>query len=80
MSPSEVFGIVVRVFGLGLLVSALWYLADGIAIGSGFVNEHRFDVRAFFVTGGLFLLLSLYFLRGAPYLVRFCYPLSRDSG
>ncbi len=73
MTPIKVFGVVVRSVGLVLLVYSVWYLLYGAATILGMEGtQHDWRV-AYFVSGGLFLSLSLYLLRGARHLVRFCY-------
>ena len=74
MKPSEAFALIVRVFGLGLLIYAVWVLAYGIAFGFGLMEERSLGIGPYFLSGVVFLLLSIYLLRGAPHLVRFSYP------
>ena len=77
MTPKDIFGIVVRSLGLPLLVYAFWYLAYGFAILAG-MQEHGPGYRTgYFISGFLCLAISLYFLRGAPLLLRFSYPEKR---
>lgn len=79
MKPVQIFGIIVRAFGLGLAVYAIWYLTYGISIVLG-LPEQRIGSRAsYFISGITFLILALYFLRGAPHVLRFCYPGQRES-
>ena len=72
MKAKEIFGIIVRTFGLSLLIYAIWYLSYGIASLIGFQNDSS-ELRAYFLTGGLQLLMGLYLLRGASSLVSFAY-------
>jgi hypothetical protein len=74
MRPVDVFGIVVRVFGLSLFIYALWYLVYGISILLGLAEPTGGYRISYFISGITFLALSLYFLRGAPHIVRFSYP------
>lgn len=74
MKPSEAFALIIRVFGLGLLIYALWVLAYGIAFGFGLMDARGVGIAPYFLSGAVFLLLSIYLLRGAPHLVRFSYP------
>jgi len=73
MKPRDIFGVVVRSVGLLALLASLLYLY------SVFVALYSSETRsgsspltyigAFIVT----FLFSIYFLRGAPHLVRFAY-------
>ena len=74
MKPRDVFGIIVRTAGLSLTIYALWYLAYGIAMMAGLPEEDQGNRPGYFVTGFLFLLMGLYFLRGAPGIFGFAYP------
>lgn len=74
MQAVHIFGIIVRSAGLAMLVYALWNLAYGVGTLlrlPPYTTGYEF---AFFLTGGVYLVLALYFLRGAPHLLRFCYP------
>ncbi len=73
MRPSDVFGIVVRVFGLTLTLYSLWSLATNIAI---FLSMESVDAGTvwFVVTAIVGVAVGIYFLRGAPRLLRFSYP------
>jgi hypothetical protein len=73
MKPVEVFGIVIRVFGLSLFIYALWYLVYGVSTVLGLGEQAGGYRVSYFISGITFLLLSLYLLRGAPHLVRFSY-------
>ncbi|PIQ83397.1 MAG: hypothetical protein COV75_07655 [Candidatus Omnitrophica bacterium CG11_big_fil_rev_8_21_14_0_20_63_9] len=77
MAPPQVFGIVVRSFGLSFFVYSLWYLLYGVATALAMEGTYPKWRIAYFVSGGLFLLVSLYFLKGAKHLVKFCY--SKES-
>jgi len=75
MKPSQVFGIIIRTIGLSLLVYSVWYLVYGIAtVAGGFPETHVGYKAAYFLSGITFLIVSLYFLRGAPHILRFSYP------
>ena len=74
MSPAKIFGIVVRSLGLCLLVYSVWYLLYGIATIAGLQGEAAKYRIEFFISGGFLLFVSIYFLKGAPQLVKFCYP------
>lgn len=74
MRPVQVFGVVMRTFGLALLIYSLWYLLYGVATVFG-LPEFRAGFKVgYFLSGSLFLVVSIYLLRGAPHLMKFCYP------
>ncbi len=79
MTPSQIFGIIIRVFGLTMSIYAVWYLVYGIATSLGLPEDMPGYRIGYFISGGTFLVLGLYLLRGAPGLVRFSYPNS-DEG
>ena len=76
MTPSQIFGIVIRVFGLTMSLFAVWYFVYGIATSLGLPEDMPGYGIAYYISGGTFLLLGLYLLRGAPGLLRFSYPAS----
>ena len=74
MKARDVFGVIVRTAGLSLTIYALWYLAYGIAMMAGLPEEEQGNRPGYFLTGFLFLVMGLYFLRGAPGIMGFAYP------
>jgi hypothetical protein len=74
MKPREIFGLIVRVFGLSLFFYAIWYLIFGIATVMGLLEEMPGYGLSYFLTGLFFLGFGLYLLRGAPGLMRYSYP------
>jgi hypothetical protein len=73
MRPSDVFGIVVRVFGLTITLYSLWSLVTNIVISLSMENVDAGTVW-FVVTAIVGIAVGIYFLRGAPRLLRFSYP------
>jgi hypothetical protein len=73
MRPSDVFGIVVRVFGLAITLYSLWSLATNIAISLSMESVDAGTVW-FVVTAIVGIAVGIYFLLGAPRLLRFSYP------
>ena len=72
MKPHELFGVVVRSIGLVILLAGLLYLYSAVAVA--FAPDKGVDSPvSYFVAGFGALLVSIYFLRGAPLLVRFAY-------
>ncbi len=78
MQAVHIFGIIVRAAGLAMLVYAIWNLAYGVTSMLGWPPRRTGYEFGYFLTGGIFLVLGLYFLRGAPWLLRFCYPAPSD--
>ncbi len=76
MKPEDVFGIILRVVGLGFLAAFIMYsysLVNAILQG-GYGGS---SPGAYVVAMAVCLAVGLYFLRGAKLLVRFCYPPER---
>ena len=79
MKPKDLFGVAVRIFGLycgrvGLLyVYDFWY-------SSRYPNTQPYqgvrpeDVRLYLVFAAVYLVGAVYFVAGAPHLIRFSYP------
>ena len=79
MKPQDVFGVVIRTAGLLLFLFAGWYLVYALSVLIGVEKASDTDeMRAYFFDGVIYVLVSLYFLRGAPPLLRFCYPRSQS--
>jgi hypothetical protein len=75
MKPRDCFGIVVRSFGLLVLIVAIYYLIGGaiVAFVPNYPRAHS-PLYTYFTYCPILIGISLYLLRGAPHLVRFCYP------
>jgi hypothetical protein len=71
MRPPEVFGIVIRVFGLAMSLYSLWLLLSTIVLALEGLGE---GTAWFAVTQIVALVLGIYFLRGAPAVMHFSYP------
>jgi hypothetical protein len=75
MKPRDCFGVVVRSFGLFVFLLGIYYLIAGIILA--FIPDYpkahspayTYCIYCTFLIG-----ISLYLLRGAPHLIRFCYP------
>lgn len=74
MSGKDLFGVAVRIFGLGCFTWGVWNLLIGAAQAAHIITDVEDETAAYIVAGVGSVLLSLYFLRGAPQLMRFCYP------
>jgi len=66
MKAKDVFGLVIRMLGV---VGVLW----GCSYLVG-VHPEGYTLYHYLVAGVVTLALGLYFLRGAPHIVRFAYP------
>ena len=75
MKPHDVFGILVRMVGLALFLFGGWYIVFALSVLVGVEKASNTDeMSAYFFDGVIYVLVSLYFLRGAPLLMRFCFP------
>jgi len=76
MDVQETFGVVIRTIGLIISLLGICYVLSSLAV---FVHPSKSHITPLhYLCDGVFcLLLSLYFLRGAPALIRFCYPNSK---
>lgn len=79
MSPVEIFGIVVRTYGLSMSIYAIWYLVYGVATSMGLPEDAPGYGTSYYISGSLFLAVGLYFLRGAPAVIRLSYPTNVQS-
>ena len=75
MKPSDGFGIVVRTIGLlFVLIGIAYSVTVGILIFGTQSTHQEYGVVAYMLCVILFGVVGLYFLRGAPHIVRFAYP------
>jgi hypothetical protein len=74
MKPSDMFGIVIRSFGLCLVLYAVWYLVYGVATSCGLPEDAPGYGISYYISGIVSLVLGLYLLRGATLLIKFAYP------
>ncbi len=79
MTGRDLFGVVVRVAGLVLVMYALWNLWFAFFQLVGMAGPKDFNLAWYFAFGVPALVVGLYFLRGAPHLLRFSYPDRRDG-
>jgi hypothetical protein len=81
MRPKDYFGLIVRTFGLVVLLAGLHFLLSAIYVFATPNLPHKSPLISYAIYGFVLIALSLYFLRGAPALVRFSYPedSSQDS-
>lgn len=84
MKPKDLFGVAIRIFGLyfgrvGLMyVYDYWYAANypDARPSTGVRPE---DVHIYLVFGAVYLGLAVYFVAGAPHLLRWSYPEPESS-
>ncbi|MBN2128483.1 MAG: hypothetical protein JW741_03270 [Sedimentisphaerales bacterium] len=71
MNAADVFGVIVRTIGLLILLGALWQIALGLLalLGGG-----PYNTIALLLSGIPALLLGLWFLKGAKFLMAYAYP------
>ena len=74
MTPQQCFGVVIRTVGLLLLVGSLYFLFTAAYLLASTLQRLHSPPSTYALYGAAAGLLSLYFLRGAPLLMRFCYP------
>jgi len=80
MTPRDCFGVVVRTIGLLVLLLGIYYAitAAYLLIASDYPRPHS-PVTTYLFYGALMIAISLYLLRGASHLIRFCYPVPPPS-
>ncbi len=79
MKARDIFGIIVRTFGLSMTLYAAWYLIYGLATIAGLPEDAEGEMAAYFISGFFCLIVGLYLLKGAPLIMRFCYSERTDS-
>jgi hypothetical protein len=81
MKPKDIFGIIVRACGLWLARMGLlyfydcWYWFHTQGTNAQPARGVRPDSATIYIMFGIpYSVAALYFLRGAPHLIAFCYP------
>lgn len=74
MTPRDCFGVVVRTVGLLTLLFGFYDLLCSVYILLTPGRHHNAAFPVYSVYGLIFIVVSLFLLRGAPRLVQFCYP------
>jgi hypothetical protein len=73
MKPRDSFGVVLRTVGIiTLFVSGLYLYSAGVALLAP-DTPHASTPPRYFLVFAITLVIGLYFLRGAPHLMRFAY-------
>lgn len=73
MNARDAFGLVIRILGL---MSVLWGLAEFMSIVYLWMGARSqgYPGLVYIAAGVVLVVLGMYFLRGAPAIVRFAYP------
>jgi hypothetical protein len=80
MKPSEVFGICIRVLGLFGILGGVIYIFDGMHLLFGGQTQYAgFYAGEYILLGIILTVVALYFIRGAPHIVRFAYPKDKEE-
>lgn len=74
MTPRQIFGVILRVFGLLVLVTSALYLYSAVYTLFYPSVPHNSTAANYLAGFVLTLAASLYLLRGAPHILRFAYP------
>lgn len=74
MTPRECFGIAIRTIGILVLFASVMYLYSAFAILFVHGMPHTYPLVSYLGAATVALFVGLYFLRGAPRLIRFAYP------
>jgi hypothetical protein len=80
MKPSDVFGICIRVLGLFGIMGGITYIYSGMHLLFGGQTQYDgFYVGEYILLGIVLTVVALYFIRGAPHIVRFAYPKDKEE-
>jgi hypothetical protein len=79
MAPRECFGIAIRTIGILVLFASVMYLYSALAVLFVHGMPHTYPLASYLGACAVALVVGLYFLRGAPRLVRFAYPPAKPS-
>jgi hypothetical protein len=73
MKPKDIFGIVIRTVGLYALALGVPMVVISLSAVVTLRSFETFQVTTI-LSGVLYLIIGFYFLRGAPWIVRYAYP------
>jgi uncharacterized membrane protein YhdT len=74
MKPRHAFGLAVRIVGLiVVLISVLYFVSTVIVCIDPTYRPNLSSAWHYFIDAVITLLIGLYFLRGAPHVIRFAY-------
>jgi hypothetical protein len=74
MAPRDCFGIAVRTIGILMIAASVMYLYSAVAVVFFPGEPHASPVVVYLGAVAVWLIAGLYFLRGAPQVIRFAYP------
>jgi hypothetical protein len=80
MTPRECFGIAIRTIGILLLFASVMYLYSALALLLFSGMPRNYPLVSYLGASAVVFIVGIYFLRGAPRLVRFAYPSESVSG
>ena len=72
MEPKELFGVIVRTFGLSMAIYGIWYLVYGIAQAAS-MSEETYPTGDFVISGAFCTAVGALFLLGAGKIVQIAY-------
>jgi hypothetical protein len=73
MKARDIFGLILRVAGLIGAYYGGFYLMSSLYCLTGVPEREGFGARQYFLAGMVYMVVGLYFLRGAPHVLRFAY-------
>ena len=79
MEPREYFGVAIRTIGVLVIFASVMYLYSAVAIEFVSGMPHSYPLASYLGASAVALIIGLYFLRGAPRLIRFAYPPAKPS-
>jgi len=80
MKPSDVFGICIRILGLLGIIGGILYIIDAMYLLLSGQEQHAgFYAGEYILFGIILTVVALYFIRGAPHIVRFAYPKDKEE-
>jgi len=79
MTPRDWFGVIIRSVGLLNLTAGLYYCLTTAYVAIASKTGAHSPPTTYALYAVFFVLLSLYFLRGAPGLMNFSYPNSKTN-
>jgi hypothetical protein len=79
MRVEEWFALALRVVGVVVLVYGVGYLLDSLLFHLGYFHYSESSAGYYVIAGAAFVFGGLGLIRGAPYLVRFAYPIEDDE-
>ena len=80
MKPRDLFGVVIRCIGVLMAIGSVLYLYSALVVLLTPDTPNASSPLIYIGMCVLLLILSVYFLRGAPRLVRFAYREERENG